>query len=132
MNHKLYSIIMGLMTGLSSFGFFIIIFNFDPNEANWTLFVLFYLTMFLGTFGFLSLLGFWLRRLASKDRMQIRSALSSSFRQGLIMALVLVIAMWLQSVRLLTWWNTLLLALAAAALEFVILLFKHNPDDSAL
>lgn len=132
MNHKIYSIIMGIMTGLSSFGFFIIIFNFDPNQADWVVFVLFYLTLFLAALGLLSLVGFWLRRLFIKDRMQSRLAISSSLRQGLIMSLVVVIAMWLQSARLLTWWNTILLALAAAALEFVILLFRRNPEDNAL
>ena len=123
---------MGIMLGLSSFGFFIIIFNFDPSQANWIVFALFYLTLFLSSLGLLSLLGFWLRRLFSKERMQNRLAIINSLRQGLIMALVVVIAMWLQSARLLTWWNTILLALAAAALEFVILLFRRDPEESLL
>ena len=123
---------MGIMTGLSSFGFFVLIFNFDPNQADWVVFALFYLTLFLATFGFLALLGFWLRRLLNTERQQYRIAISNSLRQALIMSLVIVIAMWLQSARLLNWWNTLLLALAAAALEFVILLFKPKSEDQAL
>lgn len=132
MNHKIYSIIMGVVTLLASFGFFVIIFNFDPNQANWRVFALFYLTLFLGSLGALSLLGFWLRRLFKQERVQNRLLISNSLRQGLIMSLVVVLAMWMQSARLLTWWNTVLLALAAAALEFVILLFRRNPEDSLL
>jgi Ca2+/Na+ antiporter len=55
-----------------------------------------------------------------------------SFRQAFIFALVVLVALWLQSIRVLTWWNIVLLVFVATFLEFVILLFRgnHNQDSN--
>lgn len=130
MDSKIYNIIMGVATALAWLGFFIIISNFDPAAATWVVFLLFYLTLFLGSLGVFSLLGFWLRRLFSPKRTHPRLAVANSLRQSLIMSLVLVIAMWLQADRILTWWNILLLVLAATVAEFLFLLFRRNPEEN--
>ena len=130
MDSKIYNIIMSIATVLAWLGFFIIISNFDPSAATWVVFLLFYLTLFLGSLGALSLLGFWLRRLFSPKRMHPRLAVSNSLRQSLIMSLVVIIAMWLQADRILTWWNILLLVVAATVAEFLFLLFRHNPEEN--
>ncbi len=129
MNSKIYNIIMGIATALAWLGFFIIISNFDPRQATWVVFLLFYMTLGLGVLGLLSLLGFWIRRLFNPKKIQIRLAVVSSLRQGLIMAAVVVIGMFLQSARILTWWNMLLLIIAATSLEFVLLLFHHKQKE---
>lgn len=130
MTAKIYSLIMGLATIIAWVGFFIIIFNFDPQEANWVIFALFYFTIFLAVLGTIALLGFWIRVWLSQKRSLLRSLVKESFRQAFIVSLVVVLALILQAVRILTWWNMSLLVLAAATLEFLILLFKHNQADN--
>lgn len=130
MNAKNYSLIMGAATIIAWVGFFTIIFNFDPQEANWIIFILFYLSLFLAVSGTLSIIGFFARILLLRKRSILRYLVSESFRQATIVAAALVVTLILQSVRILTWWNMALLILAAAALEFLILLFKKNQPDN--
>lgn len=130
MNAKNYSLIMGVATIIAWVGFFTIIFNFDPQEANWIIFVLFYLSLFLAVSGTLSIIGFFARILLLRKRSILRYLVAESFRQATIVAAALVVTLILQSVRILTWWNMALLILATAALEFLILLFKKNQPDN--
>jgi len=130
MNAKNYSLIMGAATIIAWVGFFTIIFNFDPQEANWIIFILFYLSLFLAVSGTLSIIGFFARILLLRKRSILRYLVAESFRQATIVAAALVVTLILQSVRILTWWNMALLILAAAALEFLILLFKKNQPDN--
>lgn len=130
MTAKTYSLIMGLATMIAWVGFFIIIFNFDPQEANWVIFVLFYFTVFLAVLGTMSLLGFWIRMWLARKRNLLRTVVRESFRQAFIVSIVVVLALVLQAVRILTWWNISLLVIAAATVEFLILLFKHNQPDN--
>ncbi len=130
MTAKNYSLIMGIATIIAWVGFFTIIFNFDPQEANWVIFTLFYLALFLATAGTLSIVGFLARILLLRKRMILRYLVVESFRQAIIVAGALVVTLLLQSIRILTWWNMVLLILAAATLEFLILLFKHNQSDN--
>lgn len=120
---------MILATLLAWFGFYIIINNFDPEQANWVVFLLFYGVLFLSVLGTLSLLGFWLRRLWNRKRGIVRIMAVESFRQGIIFSVVLMFALWLQSMRVLTWWNILLLIILASVVEFVILLFRNNSQE---
>ncbi len=130
MTAKNYSLIMGLATIIAWVGFFTIIFNFDPQEANWVIFLLFYLALFLSVSGTLSIVGFFARILLLRKRSIARYLVRESFRQAIIVAVVLVVTLILQAVRILTWWNMVLLILAAAILEFLILLFNHNQADN--
>ncbi len=130
MTAKNYSLIMGTSTIIAWVGFFTIIFNFDPQEANWIIFTLFYLALFLAVTGTLSIIGFFARVSLLRKRSILRYLVAESFRQATIVAAALVVTMVLQSVRILTWWNMALLILAAAALEFLILLFKKNQPDN--
>ncbi len=130
MTAKNYSIIMGLATIVAWVGFFTIIFNFNPQEANWVIFLLFYVALFLAVSGSLAIIGFVVRLFFVRKRMILRDVVSESFRQAIIVAAALVVTLLLQSIRILTWWNMSLLILAAAALEFLLLLFKHNQSDN--
>lgn len=117
---------MLLATILAWLGFFIIINSFDPYQGTLTVFLMFYFTLFLSVLGSLSLLGFWLRTLWNRKRGIARLMVMDSFRQAVIFSTVLLVALFLQSLRLLTWWNTLLLIILATTIEFVFLVFRAN------
>lgn len=120
---------MILATIIAWLGFFIIINTFDPYDNNIVAFILFYLALFLSVLGTLSLLGFWFRKFWNKKRGIMRVMVTESFRQAIIFSSVLVIALLLQSGRILTWWNMLLLIALASFLEFLILAFRQSSDD---
>mgnify|MGYP000162132734 CR=1 FL=1 len=119
---------MIVATALAWLGFFIIINSFDPYEANAVVFMLFYGVLFLASLGTLSLLGFWLRTLWNRRRGRPRLMVTESFRQSIIFAGVLIIALWLQASRILTWWNIIILVILGAVVEFFILVFYQSPE----
>lgn len=121
---------MLLATALAWLGFLILIANFDPEQIDRLIFVLFYLVLFLALLGTWALLGFWLRLLLNRKKRQPRFMAFESFRQSLIFSLAIIVALLLQAERLLTWWNISLLALLAALVEFVIALFKKRGDKN--
>ena len=119
---------MIVATLLAWLGFFIIINSFDPNEGNAVIFVMFYGVLFLAALGTLSLLGFWSRSLWNRRRGIPRLMVTESFRQAVIFSGVLMIALWLQASRILTWWNIIILVILGAVVEFFILVFYQSPE----
>ena len=119
---------MIVATSLAWLGFFIIINSFDPNEGTAVVFMLFYGVLFLAALGTLSLLGFWSRSLWNRRRGIPRLMVTESFRQAIIFSGVLMIALWLQAIRILTWWNIIILVVLGAVVEFFILVFYQSPE----
>ena len=113
-------------TVIAWLGFFLVVASFDPFQASVLVLIFFYLTFFLGILGALSLLGFWCRKMFTRKKILSQRAVMESFRQAIIFSIILVIALLLQSVRLLTWWNIFLLVIAATILEFLILIFRQD------
>jgi len=105
-----------------------IIYSFDPTSGGWLAFGLFYFVLFLSILGSLSLLGYGLRRFWNRKRGIPRIMVADSFRQATIFAAVVVVALWLQSGRILTWWNMLLLILLATFVEFAFLVFHSQSE----
>ncbi|MDP2812615.1 MAG: hypothetical protein Q8O32_02910 [bacterium] len=128
MTVKSYNLFMLLATILAWLGFFIVISSFDPQSADLTVFGLFYGILLLSLLGTFSLLGFCFRAFWNKKRGVPRFMAMESFRQALIFSVVVLVALGLQSMRVLTWWNIMLLVFVATFLEFVILLFRGNQN----
>jgi len=124
MGQKKYSLIMFLTTLLAWLAFFIVLNNFDPQEANTLVFFFFYFTLFLSIFGSLLSLLFQIRFWKNKKRKRERIIILESLQQAILISLVFIIALILQASRILTWWNTILLIIVATMFEFVILAFK--------
>ena len=92
------------------------IINFtDPGSASWLTFGFFYASLFLTTLGLFTLIGMGLRHWLSLGLYILD--LRASFRQALLIALLIVISFWLLSVRLMFWWVELSLILFLAAVE---------------
>jgi len=126
MDIKTYNIIMGIATAIAWLGFFVIINNFDPSQASLAIFILFYFLLFLSILGSLSLLIFWIRKLVHRRRVLTRILITESFRQSIIYSSIFIVAFLLQSGRVLTWWNTLLLIILASIIEFSIIVFRKE------
>jgi len=94
----------------------LIIFCVDPT-TNLIGIVLFYLSLFFFLASFFTLIGFYLRRKISKDKIEFAQT-SEAFRQGVLFSLVFVGMLILQSFRILTLWNAGLFIIGIGLLEF--------------
>ena len=82
----------------------------NPNGSNLLIFVLFYACLFISTTGIFALIGFFIRQVSRRRKFsmpqgQIVRNLEISFRQGLLLSVILIAVLILQSQRILFWWH---------------------------
>jgi len=91
-----------------------ILIYFDPTISGPLVFILFYLSLLITSTGIFTLIGLFIRRISQKRRFPLLPSrairqLEVSFRQGLLLAVILVAALILQSQRILAWWHLIIL-----------------------
>ncbi len=111
---------MILATATCWFSLWVVVFFVDPTITNWFGFVIFYLSLFLSLVGTLSLLGFIIRFLFNKNEFAFRQVITA-FRQSILFALLICGALYLQSYRLMSWWNLLILIVLLTVVEFIFI-----------
>lgn len=114
MNFSVYLAGLILTTLLASACLAAILVYFEPTSSGLLIFILFYLSLVIASTGFFTLIGLFIRRISQKRRFplpvsQVIGQLTVSFRQGLLLAIILLTALILQSQRILTWWHLLVL-----------------------
>ena len=122
---------MFVATVLAWISWVLVLIIIDPSKTAWWGFVLFYVTLFLSLFGSFSVVGFTIRALVQIRRRVVTRKASDSLRQAFLWSLALVIALGLQSQRLLTWWVIVLVILTFSAIEFIILSLKYSTEEQA-
>lgn len=100
-------------------GFGFVLFFVDP-DSSWLSLLVFYLTLALSLIGTLTLLGYRVRQAASRGE-ESYDNLGVSLRQGILLTLGLIGVLFLQSLRLLNWWDGGLLVGFLILLEFFFL-----------
>lgn len=126
MKLKTYNIFMLIATVIAWLSFWLVITSFDPTQSSLVVFIFFYFSFFLSILGTLTLLGYALRKLLNRKKVSSYRLVKESFRQAIIFAGVLAIALLMQSGRLLVWWNIVLIILTATILEFIFLVFSKE------
>ena len=121
MGLKTFLVLMTLTTVLAWSGWAVIVFRVNPQAARPLEFMFFYASLLLSLIGTLSLLGMALRWLFQGRRRGQIYRVSMAFRQACLWSLAIVIALALQSQRLLSWWLILLLVVTFTTIEFTIL-----------
>jgi len=117
MTLKQYLLVMGCGTAISWTAAAIIIFGIDPNDTQAVVFGALYASLLLGLTGLLSIIGFSLRVwLLPKDFLLSRQVLIS-FRQAVLVSLLLVILLVLKSRSLLSWFNAILVVVGLTLVE---------------
>lgn len=117
MSLKKYLILMLFATSLCWGAWFLVLFLVSPAGAGKVGFFIFYLALFFALMGTLAILGFVIRYLFKKDEFAFRQV-RTSFRQSIMLAILLVGALMLQAQGLLAWWNMLIFILVLTVLEF--------------
>ena len=86
----------------------------NPISSDLLVFILFYLSIFIGSSGIITLIGFFIRRISRRKKasLPIKQAiynLEVSFRQGFLLSIILIVTLILQSERVLSLWYLLIL-----------------------
>lgn len=97
-----------------------VLFTLDPFSGGWPVLALFYISLFLSLIGTLSLVNFWLRYWWEKERVVFRQ-FSIAVRQSILIASGVIVALMLQSIRLLNIWSLGALGLLLIVTEMFFL-----------
>ena len=127
MTYNLYMLVIAVATLFSWSAFGLVITKLSPcfkwlNEGLCTLgndkgLVAFYITLFLALTGTLTIIGFYLRVYFKRNEVYYEN-INVAFRQGLLVALAVCGLLALQAIRVLTWWDSLILILVLLLIEF--------------
>lgn len=124
-----YTLLLAITTLLSWIAFGVIVMTINPQEAGAIGIGLFYISISLALIGTLSLAGFLIRNVFLKKE-DVFNRISMAFRQAVFFTLLVNGFLFLQSMRLLTWYNTAFLIIALAIAEFVAISgAKNEPAD---
>ena len=125
MTTKQFVILMGISTLICFGALIMVLFFINPETTGILGFLLFYLSLFFGMTGIMSLIGFLVRSIFT-HKFEIFEQAQISFRQGLFFGLILAGSMFMQSNRLLTWLNASLLVILLTVVEFLIISLKKT------
>lgn len=117
-----FVILMFVSTAAAWTAWFTVLFKIDPFVDGGLGFLLFYLSLGLSLTGTITLLGMTVRHFYQPEEASFRRVLNS-FRQAAFLSVLVVALLFLQSHRLLAWWNVLLLILACVVLEVFWLVY---------
>ncbi|MFH1867194.1 MAG: hypothetical protein ABIJ81_03905 [Patescibacteria group bacterium] len=129
MTLKQYLLLMFLGTLGAWAAWLTVIFYLTPESSGTLGLIFFYLSLFVAVVGTTTLIGFTFRYWLHKDEVVFRQV-SISFRQGVLLGIVVILALILQAQRLLTWWNLGILLLALTIVEFFFLSMRRTPHES--
>jgi len=115
---------MLLATGICWSAWAVVLNSVNPQTTNWIGFVLFYVSLFLSVVGTTAIFGFFIRFILMRKDLVFRQV-AVAFRQSFLFAIILVGSLILQSYRMLTWYNAVLLVVGLTALEFFLISYKR-------
>lgn len=119
MNWRGYLLGIILATLVAWFCLGAILFSFEPTKDGLKILILFYLSLFIGVSGILTLIGFAIRRIRRREEVAFYQ-MNASFRQGLLLAIILVGSLILQSKGLLRWWSVGILVGVVGLVEYLL------------
>lgn len=120
MTLRFYLILMSVGALICWLAWVFVLGNIDPEQAGFFGFLFFYSSLFLALAGTFSVIGFLIKKIILKDDQVVFHHVKSTFRQGMLAAMVIVSGLILLQTRLLTWWNAVLLVLLFAMIEGII------------
>ncbi|MBI2644955.1 hypothetical protein HYW94_02145 [Candidatus Uhrbacteria bacterium] len=124
-----YTFFLAMTTMLSWIAWVAVVIAINPLETEGVGIALFYISLSLALAGTFSLVGFLIRTVFIKKE-EVFSRVGIALRQAVFFTLLVDGFLFLQSMRLLTWYNTAFLIIALAIAEFVVISnVKHTPID---
>lgn len=124
MTFRQYILAMGLGTLIAWAAFLLIVALVDPLSAGTLGLIFFYVALAVATSGTLALIGLFVRTVVVRTQDVLSKQVTHSFREGFLVALLLVAALILQSRGLLSILNTTLLLAVLVLTEFFFLSYR--------
>ncbi len=115
---KQHIVLIAVSTVMAGFSLCSIIFFTDPYKSGTFTHIFFYISLFLLSLGCFTILGIILREMLLKGLYIVN--LSNSFRQAILISLLLCCSMLLQGQGLLYWWVELSLILLLTSVEIFL------------
>ncbi len=122
-----YLVMMAGGTLLSWGAWYFVISTITPSEGGMIGLALFYGTLTLSTAGTCALAGLGIRMVFLKQEL-ILEKIIISFRQGIFLALLIDGILLLQALRVLTWYNMVLLVVGITVVEFFVISIKSTRE----
>lgn len=97
-----------------------VLFLTDPIDIGYIAFVLFYSTFFLTVSGMSILILTWLWRHMAKDVVTL-GEVGMAVRQGVLLGLLMSVLIGMQQLRILLWWDALIVVIAVFLIELYFL-----------
>ena len=125
MNLLTYLIGLVLVSFLAGACLTAILIFFNPFSSSIFIFILFYASLFISSASIFTLIG-WIIRVISKKRKyplpkkEAFRRFEVSFRQGIFLAIILVVALIFQSMEILFWWSLLALVVIIGLSEWLL------------
>ncbi|MSU76283.1 hypothetical protein EXS54_02330 [Patescibacteria group bacterium] len=110
---------LGISSTLCWIAWILTVLNTNPDQGGQAAVLSFYLSLFAGLFGTVTLIGYALRRVLTGNELKY-SIIRTSFRQGFLVAAITVTLLLLQSARLLSGWDVALLIVTVVLLELYL------------
>ena len=109
-----------IITLISLVALGVVIYYVDPENSGLIGILLFYLVAFFVLSGIFNLILIFLRRKLLGSEMAVKN-IDLSFRQGILLAVMIIAIMILQSYRMLIWWDALLVVAGVFLIELYFL-----------
>jgi len=123
MTLRKYLIFLLVCTGFCWLTWFFVIRYTNPESTGWMGFAFFYLSLFVSLVGTFSIVGFLIRSMFKREEV-IYKKIDISSRQSIILSLLIIISLILQSQRLMTWWNFIILVVAISLVEIFFISYR--------
>ena len=120
MTLRQYLVLMSIGAAICWLAWFFVLGSVDPTQAGIFGFIFFYASLFLALAGTFSVIGFLVKKIILKSDQIVFHHVKSTFRQSILLAAVIIFNLVLLQIKLLAWWNAILLLLLFAAIEAVI------------
>lgn len=124
MTLRKYLVLMSFATCLCWGAWLLVLFLVDPEGTSGAGFLMFYVALFFALMGTFAILGFLIRYVFKKDEFAFRQV-KVSFRQAILLSMLVVGWLFLQAHGFLAWWNLLIFIAILAALEFFFVSQKN-------
>ncbi len=123
-----YLMLMSLATLICWAGWYTVVLLINPWQTGFWGLTLFYLSLALSLTGTFAVVGFFIRLFLLKQELVFQKVVIA-FRQAIFFSLLIVGFLWLQSNRLLTWYNAAFLIIGLTVLEFFMISKRKGRYD---
>ena len=117
MIHNVYLIGILIATFFSWASWFVVVYKLSPFSQPLLSLSLFYSSLFIALAGTFALIFYFLRMWANKKEVY-NIHLNTSLRQGALLSLMIILGLAFQRLRVLTWWDGILLLAIVLLIEF--------------